>query len=326
MYTASEQQLLLAVRRCNDKNYNPTRDEIEEFGRTYYCSFKLDWNGAFANLLETGDLVNRNDGITLRNGLNIDNIARRKPRYKYWYNDWYRLADRSKTHSCLCSFAYGIDLCQTGMMTKCQIDHLAGLLAPDGRGIDAGCGAGRITEYLYRKAHAKLTGVDTIWSGIRLARERNALNEGLEFKLGDMREFIRGAKTGYDFILSIDTLYFIGDDLGLFIKDCLDKLASGGKMHIFYSAWENKDNALGFDKNKLGKFLLDSQISFEYTDFTDDDISHWKKKKLFLERNRDAFIAEGREILYENRYCEANIFENLGSLKKMKRYLYTIFR
>ncbi len=64
MYTASEQQLLLAVRLCIDRESSPVRKEIEKFGRDYFCSFKLDWNDAFKNLSEKGDLVIINNRIS----------------------------------------------------------------------------------------------------------------------------------------------------------------------------------------------------------------------------------------------------------------------
>ncbi len=200
------------------------------------------------------------------------------------------------------------------------------MLIPGSKGLDTGCGAGKITEYLWEKTHANLTGVDTIYFGIRLAKERSASCEGLEFRLADMRDFVKKEKSEYDFILSMDTIYFIGNDSGSFLNDCVEKLLPGGKIFIFYSAWEGKDDSLEFDGNKPGKFLIDNRLEFEFTDFSDDDNNHWKKKKLFLEQNREAFVDEGHEILYAKRYFEASLFESPGTSGKMKRYLYTVFR
>lgn len=326
MFTASEQQVLLSTTLCTNKKGDSTRDDIEKAGEDYFCSFKMDWCDAFKKLLEKGDLIESNGRLSVRIGLSIDEIAKRKPRYKYWYNDWYRLAEKSEKHSELCAHAYGIDLCQTGMMTKRQIDYLSTLIKSSSKGLDAGCGVGKITEYIWSITNATILGVDTIYSGIRLAKQRTAISEGLEFKLSDIRPFIATGDDKYDFIMSLDTLYFLGDGLGSFVIDCVDNLSAKGKLFIFYSAWDGKDNDITFDGNNLGKFLTGKGIDFHYVDYSDDDYDHWEKKKDFLERNKASFVSEGFKILHERRYAETVFFKRLISEKKVKRYLYTVHK
>lgn len=325
MYTASEKQLLVATMHLTKNNGSALQNEIEQFGREYFCSFKLDWNDAFKKLLQNGDLINDKTQISLKPGLDIKNITKNKPRYKYWYNDWYKLAEKSKMHSELCSHSYNIDLCQTGMMTKYQIDYLSNLIVPFTRGLDVGCGVGKVTEYLWSKTNTEITGIDTIYTAIRLAQRRSYSKKGLDFKLDDMRSFIKQKETFYDFILSMDTIYFIGTDYKDFLQDCMDRINNEGRIFIFYSAWEGKDQMISFNENKLGKYLIENKFEFEVTDFTDDDFIHWRKKKTFLEQNEKSFINEGNKLLFDKRYSEAKIFDELGNSKKMKRFLYTIF-
>lgn len=78
------------------------------------------------------------------------------------------------------------------------------------RVLDLGCGAGMIDEYLSDECVADVTGIDVVTAGIRLARDRTKdKRERLRFFLKDMREYPQDP-TGYDMIMSLDTLYFLG--------------------------------------------------------------------------------------------------------------------
>ena len=49
---------------------------------------------------------------------------------KAWYNEYFRRAAESPTHSRFCEAVYGRDLCQHGMMDIEEMDFLASLLRP----------------------------------------------------------------------------------------------------------------------------------------------------------------------------------------------------
>ncbi len=324
LYTASQQQVLIAAKLSADSEGWTTLKAMSEFGGSYFCSFKLDWTQAIEDLVQAGDLCAYRERMNVRAGLDVDDIIGRHPRYKYWYNDWYRLADKSRLHSELCRYAYGIDLCQTGMMTKKQLDYLCSLPDVQGTGLDVGCGSGRIAAYLRANGATEVVGIDTIYWAIRLARERHRGVNGLDFRLCDMRSYVESATERYDFMVSMDSLYFVGTQFGGFLDACLNRLSKRGRLHIFYSAWNGKDEKTGVEDNNLGHHLINSGTAFSYVDFTTDDYEHWKRKRRFLEENSVGFAMEGRELLWKKRLDEATHFERQIIDETMKRYLYSI--
>ena len=324
MFTIEEQQILISTNFAAVENRGTTIKEIEKAGIAYFCSYKLDWNEAFGTLFTRGALVQNGADIKLNDELDISAMTRRRPRYKYWYNDWYRFADDSLAHSKLCKFAYGIDLCQTGMMTKKQIDFLCNSSGVKGHGIDLGCGLGKITEQIAAETHSTIVGIDTILLAIKKARERTLKNNMVSFELSDMRHYIATTDSVFDYLIAMDTLYFLGRGFGGFLLNSMKKVAVRGIMYLFYSAWIGKDNQLGPTDNNLGKFLVENHCEYEYIDFTEDDCDHWSKKRAFLVDNKNDFVAEGMSELQRRRLSEAEVLDGLAKEKKMKRYLYMV--
>jgi SAM-dependent methyltransferase len=301
-----------------------TVEEIEKAGVAYFCSYKTDWNEAISRLVESGAIVMSGRDVKLNDGIDISAMARRRPRYKYWYNDWYRMADDSIAHSRLCDYSYGIDLCQTGMMTKTQIDSLCDSTGVTGHGLDAGCGLGKIAEYVNAKTQTSIIGIDTILSGVKAARKRTSENSALSFELSDMRQYIINTESVFDYVISVDTLYFLGNSFRDFLANTMKKITSDGTMYVFYSAWIGKDSKLGSKDNNLGRFLESNHSDYAYIDYTEDDYNHWEKKRTFLTNSGKDFAAEGLSELHRRRLSEAEVLNDLAKRKKMKRYLYMI--
>jgi SAM-dependent methyltransferase len=324
MYSIAEQQVLISTNFAAIENRGTTIDEIEKAGIAYFCSYKMDWNIAICRLIDSGSIVMSGSDVKLNDGIDISAMARRRPRYKYWYNDWYRMADVSLAHSRLCDYSYGIDLCQTGMMTKNQIDFLCDSTGIKSHGLDVGCGLGKITEYINTKTQASVVGVDTILSGVKSARKRTSDNSALTFELSDMRQYIINTNAVFNYIISMDTLYFLGNSFQDFLINSMQKISSDGMMYVFYSAWIGKDNKLGSKDNNLGEFLEANHSDYTYIDFTEDDYDHWEKKRTFLINNENDFIAEGLNELHRRRLSEADVLDDLARKGKMRRYLYMI--
>ncbi len=263
MLSGAEKQILTILHLHAGKDQFITQDDLDAWGKKYFCSFKMDWKNALKQL-ENKRLLSRNKNhLMLHESLEGVPIPRIKPRFRYWYNDWYRMAHASPTHSALCEYAYGINLCQTGMMTHQQIDYLCQIIRSSNytTGIDLGCGIGAVTQYLHDHTELSLVGIDMVASGIKLARLRAKHLRTLNYTFADIRRFMADATHHYDCILSLDTLYFLGDHLKHVLLDSVDKLTPDGTMFVFYSAWEAKDRQITSDGNRLGRYLHEENIS-----------------------------------------------------------------
>jgi SAM-dependent methyltransferase len=324
MFSVEEEQVLISTNFAAIEKRGTTIEEIEKAGIAYFCSYKMDWNDAISRLLESEAIIMSGSDVKLNDGIDISAMTRRRPRYKYWYNDWYRMAGDSLAHSRLCEYSYGVDLCQTGMMTKNQIDFLCDSTGVKGHGLDVGCGIGKIAEYINSRTQTSAVGVDTILSGVKAARKRTSDNNELSFELSDMRQYIVNTDLIFDFVISMDTLYFLGNSFRDFLLNSMNKITSDGTLYVFYSAWIGKDNKLGSMDNNLGKFLEAKHSDYTYIDFTKDDYSHWDKKRIFLINHEKDFIAESLGEFHRRRLSEAEVLDDLAKKEKMRRYLYVI--
>lgn len=325
--TAAEKQVIVAVKNLEMRNGMRTVDELNDFGRMFFCSYKLDWELALPALLRKGVIDEENGQFRIMEALDglATDLVRKYPRFRYWYNDWYRLAGKSKAHSRLCEMAYGIDLCQTGMMTLKQLQFMTENFVQSGKtGLDLGCGIGNITEYIVDQCSCKMTGIDPIVFGIRRARQRTAHKKaGLTFQIGDMTSYFRpGMK--YAAIFSLDTIYFVGDKYGEVVLDALQALHPHGKLLVFYSAWDPKDSNLEVHSTQLANFLNQNKIPYQSFDFTRDEREHWRKKHRALLELKECFLEERNELIYENRLMEAEGFAKMADADKLFRYFYVI--
>ena len=181
-----------------------------------------------------------------------------------------------------------------------------------------------IVETKEKNTDTNIYGIDTIVSGIRRAKDRTKNDDSLTFQIADMQDFIKKTKEKYDFIISMDSLYLLGNNFDSLITNCIKKINKGSRLLIFYSTWEPKNTEFNYNTTKIGHFLVTQNIKFEYFDYSEDDYIHWKKKKEFLENNESAFVKEGNKFLHVRRYMEAKYFASLSEQKAMNRYLYVI--
>lgn len=323
---AAEKQLVIAIKNLLARNEITSSENIEEYGTMYFCSYKKSWNNAFSSLLEKHIIREDNNNFFIEEHYDqrASKLAQKHPRFRYWYNDWYRLGENSKAHSVLCKSAYGMDLCQTGMMTLKQIDYVAKIVKPNKCCLDLGCGSGKIAEYIADTSSSSILGVDIIAHGIKSARRRTRdKNQYLQFVRQDMTKLNLKNKR-FDYIFSFDTIYFVGSKLGEVVENSLSLLNPEGKLLIFYSAWNPKDEALSRDSTALGLYLNTSKAHYECVDFTEDDREHWNKKYEALPSLKESFMKEDNMIIFENRLAEAEYFAGMAKENKLFRYLYII--
>ena len=91
-----------------------------------------------------------------------------------FYERFYAAVPSSPVHALFCQRAFGLDLGQHGFADLAQLDALVDAtdMLTGQRVLDPDCGYGRITEYLFDRTGADMTGLDCIPEAICLARER----------------------------------------------------------------------------------------------------------------------------------------------------------
>ncbi|MGZ8216605.1 class I SAM-dependent methyltransferase [Methylomagnum sp.] len=212
-----------------------------------------------------------------------------------WYDEYFHRAYTSPTHARYCEQVYGRDLCQHGMMDTAEMAFLASLLRPGEKVLEIGCSNGRITEYLQQASGCRVHGLDYSDVAIGQARERiQGKNVPLEFSCVDLiHDEIPGGN--YDTILSIDTIYFMGD----------------------YLLPEH---------TRLGEVLNTLGFSYIYHDFTANVRNHWLKNYHLALALQPEFTAEGNELLFTARMAENGWFKDHGDAGTLVRYMYVIER
>lgn len=245
-----------------------------------------------------------------------------------WYNEYFRRAYSSPTHARYCEQVYGRDLCQHGMMDVPEMEFLASLLKPGEKVLEIGCSNGRITEYLQQASGCKIHGLDYSDVAIAQAKERtHGKPDAPEFSCVDLiHDEIPGG--GYDTILSIDTIYFMGD-YGATLSKLNAKLAPGGR--IIVAAFQIKedndpDTILLPGHTRMGEILNRLGFSYAHHDFTPNIRNHWLKNYHLALALQPEFAAEGNEFLFQARMAENGWFKSHGDAGTLVRYLYAIDR
>ena len=324
---ASEKQIIISIKNLLARNGITSLENLEDFGTMFFCSYKKDWANSFDSLINKGIIRNENNEFFFNSDFDAFSsfLMRKCPRFRYLYNDWYRMAEKSEAHSKLCKSAYGINLCQTGMMTLNEINYIAqNIIGTNKCCLDLGCGSGHISEYIADTCASSVVGIDTIASGIKIARQRTCNKKNtLQFYRQDMLTF-KDINRKFDYIFSFDTIYFAGSKLSNFIENSLSMLNSNGKLLIFYSAWEPKDKAFAYDSTVLGEYLEKAGIKYSCIDFTADERNHWIVKHEALLNLKEEFINEGNKIVYDNRLMETKDLSKKAKEEKLFRYLYII--
>lgn len=324
---ASEKQIIISIKNLLARNGITSLENLEDFGTMFFCSYKKDWTNSFDSLINKRIIRNENNHFFINSDFDVlsSSLVIKYPRFRYWYNDWYMMIENSEAHSKLCKSAYGIDLCQTGMMTLKEINYITqNIIGKNKSCLDLGCGSGHISEYIADTCHSNVVGIDIIASGIKIARRRTrSKKNSLQFYRENMLTY-KDANKKFDYIFSFDTIYFAGSRLSNFIENSLSMLKPDGKLLIFYSAWEPKDKAFVHDSTILGEYLKKTGINYSWVDFTEDERIHWLMKHQTLLNLENEFINEGNKIVFENRLMETKDFSKLAKEDKLSRHLYII--
>ncbi len=250
-----------------------------------------------------------------------------------FYIRYYDAAEHSRAHATFCEYAYGRNLCQHGFATMEQLAELIRVagLTPKSRALDLGCGNGMITEYLADVTGAHFTGLDDVASAIAAAAKRTQVKcHHLDFVVGDLTR-PNLPPDSFDFLLSIDTIYF-SDDYADTLRQWRALLRRNGHMAIFFSHGVDPEHpketfrreTLPPDRTPLADVLRQLGLVFQTCDLTQQDYALAQRKKEILTQLKPEFEAEGNLFLYENRIGEALGVADAVESGMHARYLYDV--
>ena len=245
-----------------------------------------------------------------------------------WYERYYAAVERSAAYAEFCRRVFGANLGQHGFADMDQVRLLVeGLnLRAGDRILDLGCGNGGIIAGIAVQTGADVVGLDYSQYAIAGAQARYA-SPHIQFVAADIGAVCFEAAS-FDAVMGIDALYFTPTDETVAAVAAL--LRPGGRMAFLYSHGADPEHPLpSFDRGALppyrtplGVALRRQGLSFTTHDLTEDDRRHALRKKQVLEALELAFIMEGNEFLYRNRYGEANGVLAAIEAGAHARYLY----
>ena len=238
--TCAETQMLAVMAHLHGRG-TPADDAAHDaVGCDYFGRYRVDWSGAEESLVRR-ELITRGDETLMLtdDGTSVAERCRaNQPKHRYFYDEYFTLAESSKAHAKFCALVYGRDLCQHGMMDMAQLDALITALGlgVGSRVLELGCGNGRIAEYISDVTGAQVYGVDSSSVGIRQANERAAAKrDRLAFHASDMAQAPLPA-AAFDALAAIDSFYFVADLDGLLARLAV-ALRPGGQMAVTWSSW-----------------------------------------------------------------------------------------
>jgi len=244
---------------------------------------------------------------------------------KDWYNDYFRRAAHSPTHARFCEAVYGRDLCQHGMMDVEEMAFLASLLKAGERVLEIGCSNGHISEYLQQQSGCDWLGLDYADQAIAQAQTRTHGKPNLRFQVADLiNDPIPG--DGFDSILAIDSIYFMGDYNRTLAK-LKAKLNPGGRLIVaaFQAKEDNEtDSLLQAGGTRMDQALQDLGLNYRQYDFTANVRNHWIKNYEYSRSLQADFAAEGNAFLAEARIAENGWFKDHAERETLVRFLYVV--
>lgn len=254
-----------------------------------------------------------------------------------FYDEFYTAIAASPAYAEFCRGAYGADFGQHGFADMAQVDALiaASDLTAGQRGLDLGCGDGRMAEYIAAQTGAHMTGLDNSALAIQHAQTRTACQgDRLSFVLGDMTRLAEAfPPASYDALVSVDTLYFV-DEPEIPLADMMTLLRPGGRLLALYSHAANPETPIPvfpretLPPDKTPVAVAADKLGLRYTvwDFTANDCAFARRMQQAIEEVRPALEAEGHLFLYDNRRAEAAGILAAHEAGCAARYLYRVER
>lgn len=326
----NEIKLLSIISRLIATNRQPTVDSILHIMEIRIPDLLDCWEQTVQTLINKGIVLYETDNETIK-GYNvteygekfIENIEQNNYLTLFFYNEFYKRAKESKAHSEFCRLVYGQDFSQHGMLDMNQLHKLIDVVNInfDSNVLELGCGSGYITEYISDKTRCHITGIDIAAEAIEHANKRTIKKRDRVIFDTKSMENLDYPDNSFDAVISIDTLYFVGN-LESTLQSMSRVLKPGGSMYIFYHVPPYVGNVPDSDPascSNLGRVLDRSSLKFQTIDFTKENMMHWELKKQVLLDLKAKFEEEGNMFLYNNRMEECK-----GNLGEFYRYLFIV--
>ncbi|GJL80752.1 MAG: hypothetical protein DHS20C01_03860 [marine bacterium B5-7] len=328
----AEIQLLASIEEASSHGITASRKILEERSDRYWV-FKEDWTTAFTDLESKNLILGNDDGYHLTaigRPLAVEYYAERPDLYWYYYQKLYDLAESSKAHSRFCEAVFGEDRSQEGQTDmECLDDLLSRLqLLPDHHLLDLGCGAGGLSEYVFDKFEAFVTGIDYSESAIRTACNRTQDKRGkINFIQADLNS-LELPVNSFDAAISIDSIYWVSD-MDKTVSSILKSIKPGGQLCILIEHRiknESELSCLGSEDTRVAKSLNNLNLRYDTVDYSDLFLKFWPRVKETALSLRDEYVSEGAELICDNWIREADE-DYLPSVEegRIKRYSYYIY-
>lgn len=317
LLTSEEKQLLLLLgwfRRhyalyLGLKRERPaTRESVLHFGQAWFGEQLLEIEPAFSSLQHKRLARESGAGyeLTETGAGHFQKLDEAETFYRYEYDNFFSLSEKSAAHALFCERVYGENLNQHGLADMEELRQLLGFLdiTAGTYGLDLGCGNGCIADYLQRQSGARFLGVDISPEAIRRAQEID--NPQLSFRVANMNALSLSEQ--FDLVLSVDTLYYAAK-LKETVRVCLSHLQPGGVFACFFSQWINEEGEkplLDGRQTVLAQAFRELEQPYEFLDISASGRRHWRRKRDILLDMRPDFEAEGSLALWDYRFREAN--------------------
>jgi demethylmenaquinone methyltransferase/2-methoxy-6-polyprenyl-1,4-benzoquinol methylase len=190
-------------------------------------------------------------------------------------------------------------------------------IQPDSKGIDIGCGIGRITNLLAKRfgLNEKLIGLDFSEDMINYAK-KNSTQENVKFLQGDINN-LKFSSNSFDWIWSMDTVWAGPKKFGCpaeepdeILNQFYQILKPGGKIYLVF--WTAQKFLPGYP---LLEARLNASISANapYLENMKPDIhilncKKWLKNANFLNIEAQTFVGDIVSPLSENEKCALSTF------------------
>ncbi len=308
------------------------RESLWRHGDLFYGPQRLDWEEAWADLLDRGWLVRDGGEYGLSEEIRPKAEKHRKVHLAEGFGRLQIRCAGSPAYREYCRQVFGANLLPFSLTEERQLGRIADLLAArsGARVLDIGCGIGTLTRVLHDRIGGAFTGVDLSAEAIEHARchsSREAVegSGALEFRPVDLDSW-QPPPGSFDVVIGIDVLYFL-DHLSTTLSRLLRILPTGGQMLFLCSdlAEGPADRSMP-QASALSRALKPFPVRLETWDFSSVEEDLWLRQQSAAQDLRQAFGREGNEDLAEMLLREAGRGTRWVAEGRIRRYLYRIVK
>ena len=238
------------------------------------------------------------------------------------YEQFYKMAERSRAFEAYCRDAFGKDLSQDGFSDIDQINRILKYI-PEGDDIhilDVGCGNGKMLGYLQDKTNAYIHGFDYSKNAIDIAGKM--LQNKANFKQGNIGETDYPPEQ-FDLVASMDTMYF-APDIEKFVSQIMRWLKKDGVLFVGYQEGDVMPKTDNGKTTVLAKAFDKCRIQYEVEDITFETYELLKKKRKIALQYQNDFEKEGNKEWFDMLMLQTNCTLEPYDVfaQKMARYIY----